>query len=102
MLHPAARPETPSRKNCPPVRETGHMAEGDIFRFDDPDGYAAKFGDIGVDLTITGAGDFQSRLTRLKLKHVDIYRCYENLPRIAYISLPAEPVFLSFPVGNAS
>jgi AraC-like DNA-binding protein len=78
------------------------MAEGATLKFSDPDGYAAAFGDVRIKLTITGAGDFKAQLTRLKLKHLEIYRCSESLPRIAYISLPAGPVFLSFPVGKAS
>src|SRR5262249_42945021 len=51
--------------------------------------------------TITGAGDFRARFTRLKLTHLEICRFRESLPRIAYISLPPEPIYLSFPVGNA-
>jgi AraC-like DNA-binding protein len=78
------------------------MAEVATLAFSDPDSYATAFGDARIKLTITGAGDFKAQLTRLKLKHLEIYRCSENLPRIAYISLPAEPVFLSFPIGKAS
>jgi len=77
------------------------MAEGGILTFADPDGYAAAFSDARVNLTITGAGDFKARVTRLKLGHLEIYRHYESLPRIAYISLPSRPIFLSFPVGTA-
>jgi AraC-like DNA-binding protein len=82
----------------------GHMASGVTLSFTDPDGYAAAFGDacIKLAITITGTGDFKARLMRLKLEHLEIYRCSESLPRIAYISLPAEPVFLSFPVGKDS
>jgi AraC-like DNA-binding protein len=76
------------------------MAEGGILTFGDPDRYAATFGDARVNLTITGAGDFKAQLTRLKLTHLEICRYYEGLPRIAYISLPAKPIFLSFPVGT--
>ncbi|WP_082907995.1 helix-turn-helix domain-containing protein [Bradyrhizobium neotropicale] len=78
------------------------MAEGGTRTFGDPDGYAAAFGDVRVNLTIAGAGDFRARLTRLKLNHLEIYRCYESLPRIAYISLLRERTFLSFPVATAS
>jgi AraC-like DNA-binding protein len=78
------------------------MAENGTLTFSDPDGYAAGFGDARVNLTITGAGDFKARLTRLKLKDLDIYRSYESLPRIAYISLPPEQIFLSFPLGTVS
>jgi AraC-like DNA-binding protein len=76
------------------------MAEGGILAFTDPDDYAAAFSGARVNLTINGAGEFKARLTRLKLRHLEIYRYYESLPRIAYISLPAKPIFLSFPVGT--
>ncbi|MGY3621426.1 AraC family transcriptional regulator [Bradyrhizobium sp. USDA 10063] len=78
------------------------MAENATVTFSDPDGYAAGFGDARINLTVTGAGDFKARLTRLKLKDLEIYLCCENLPRIAYVSLPPEQMFLSFPVGKAS
>ncbi|MBR0830724.1 helix-turn-helix transcriptional regulator [Bradyrhizobium manausense] len=78
------------------------MAENGTLTFSEPDGYIAEFGDARINLTITGAGDFNARLTRLKLKHLEVYLACESLPRIAYISLPPEQVFLSFPVGTAS
>jgi hypothetical protein len=78
------------------------MAEGAVRQFSDPESYAAAFGDARLKLTITGAGDFWARLTRLRLQHLEMYRCRESLPRIAYISLPAERVVLSFPIGSAS
>jgi AraC-like DNA-binding protein len=40
-------------------------------------------------------------MTRLKLPHLEIYRCHESLPRIAYISLPPDQIVLSFPMGKA-
>ena len=78
------------------------MSEHGTQTFVDPDDYAAAFGDARVDLTIMGAGDFTARLTRLKLRHLEVYWCRESLPRIAYISLPPERVVLSFPIGGAS
>jgi AraC-like DNA-binding protein len=78
------------------------MAEGDTFTCGDPDGYAARFGDVRVDLTVTGAGEFRARLVRLKMKHLQVYWCREDLPRIARISLPPERIFVSFPVGPES
>src|SRR6266571_37071 len=103
MLPPAVRPiASIGHKNCPPVRPDGAMAENGTLTFSDPDGYAAGFSDARVNLTITGAGDFKAQLTRLKLKDLKVYRCCESLPRIAYISLPAKQMFLSFPVGAGS
>ena len=78
------------------------MAEGDTLAFSDPDGYAASFGDVRINLTITGAGDFQAKRTRLKLNALEIYQCCEGLPRIAYISLPPGRIFCSFASGKAS
>ncbi|WP_084799665.1 helix-turn-helix transcriptional regulator [Bradyrhizobium sp. Ai1a-2] len=78
------------------------MAEGGTLTFSDADGYAAGFGDARISLTITGAGDFRAELTRLRLNHLELCRCREILPRIAYISLPPDRIFLSFPVGAAS
>src|SRR6516225_65515 len=78
------------------------MAVRDTLKFSDPVGYAAAFGDARVNLTITGAGDFTARLTRLKLQHLELYWCRESLSRIAYISLPSERMMLSFPLGSAS
>lgn len=77
------------------------MIEGAILSFDDPDGYAAAFGDMRVNLTIVGAGDFAARLTRLNLQHVEMYWCREHLPRVAYLSFPPEQIVLSFPAGRA-
>jgi AraC-like DNA-binding protein len=78
------------------------MAESRTLAPSDADGYAARFGDARITLTITGAGDFQATLTRFKLKQLEAYRCHENLPRIAYISLPPERIFLSFPLSATS
>ncbi|WP_168195458.1 helix-turn-helix domain-containing protein [Bradyrhizobium sp. NAS80.1] len=78
------------------------MAERSISRFDDPGAYEAGFGDFGVNLTITGPGEFEAELLRLKLDHLVIMRLRESLPRIACISLAADRVFLSFPVGRVS
>ena len=61
------------------------MAESGTFTFSDADGYGCGFGDARINLTITGAGDFEARLTRLKLKHLEVWRYCESLPRIAYI-----------------
>ena len=78
------------------------MAKSAALTFSDPDGYSAGIGNARINLTITGAGDFKAWLTRFKLKHLEVYRCCESLPRIAYISLPPEHLFLSFPFGTSS
>jgi AraC-like DNA-binding protein len=78
------------------------MAKRCNLTFGDSASYADAIEKGGVKLTITGAGDFSAQLVRLELKQLVIYRLRERLPRIAYISLPSEKVFLSFPVGPGS
>jgi AraC-like DNA-binding protein len=78
------------------------MADGGTFKFSDPEGYAAAFGEIRLNLTITGAGDFGARLTLLKLPHLEFYDCCEDLPRIGYMRLPERQIFLSFPVNRGA
>jgi AraC-like DNA-binding protein len=78
------------------------MAERGILKFADPEGYAAGFGDVRVNFTIIGAGDFKAQLTHIKLKYLEIYQFCESLPRIAYIALPPEQVFLSFSIHAIS
>jgi hypothetical protein len=77
------------------------MAKDGTIVYADPDRYAARFGDVRVNLTIAGAGEFKARLTRLKLEHLEICGLRESLPPITYISLPPERIFLSFSVGKA-
>lgn len=85
------------------VRRDGwHMPKGGSLTFSDPDDYATALGGVCVNLTITGAGHFAARLTRLRLQYSEIYWCREDLPRIAYFSLPTDRTILSFPLGGAS
>src|SRR5258708_5990740 len=103
MLPPAVRPVI--SKVARTVRRsdrTGHMAESGTLTFTDPDGYAAAFGATRITLAVSGSGDFEARLTRLKLHHLEVWCCCENLPRIAYVSLPAAWIFVSFPIGATS
>jgi AraC-like DNA-binding protein len=78
------------------------MPKGGNLTFNDPDDYATAFGGACVNLTITGAGHFAARLTRLRLQYSEICWCREDLPRIAYFSFPTDRTILSFPLGGAS
>jgi hypothetical protein len=64
--------------------------------FTNPDDYQAAIGSANVDLIFTSGEDFRARLTWLNLRHLHILSGRENLPRIAYISLPPARVFVSF------
>jgi hypothetical protein len=70
--------------------------------FLDPDDYAAAFGAAAVSLTIVGPGEFTAYINRLQLQHLDLYLCTERLSRIAFISLPSDRIFVTFPYGESS
>jgi hypothetical protein len=76
------------------------MAENGTATFANPDDYQAGIGDAGVNLIVTGGGDFKARLTWLRLRRFHVLRGCENLPRIAFISLSPVQVFVSFPTSE--
>src|SRR5437879_12310182 len=70
--------------------------------FTSPDHYRAAIGPATVNLIVTEGGDFSARLTWLNLGDLHVLRGYENLPRIAFIALPAAQAFVSFPTRQSS
>ena len=84
-----------------PTNKAIRMLESGTTRFGDADEYPCAFGGIGIKLTVTGSGDFNARLTWKNLHHLQVLRGYENLARIAYISLPPSRCFVSFPTSEA-
>ena len=76
------------------------MAENGTATFANPDDYQAGIGDAGVNLIVTGGGDFNARLTWLHLRRFHVLRACENLSRIAFISLSPAQVFVSFPTSQ--
>lgn len=79
------------------------MPDNGTSTFSNPDDYQAGIEGARVNLIITRGADFKARITWLKLHDLQLLRACENLPRIAYISLPPERVFVLFPVsGSAS
>jgi AraC-like DNA-binding protein len=75
------------------------MVKNGTATFANPGAYQAEFVDTSVNLIVTGAGDFNARLTRLNLRRLHVLRGRENLPRIAYFSLSPTRVFVSFPAS---
>jgi AraC-like DNA-binding protein len=78
------------------------MAESGTTTFTDPDDYRARMGGTRVNLVVTSRGDFKARLTWLKLRHLNVFRGSESLPRIAYVSLPPARVVISFPTSTTA
>lgn len=75
------------------------MAESGTATFTSPDDYRAGMGHGSVDLVLTHNGNFKARLTWLKLRHLQVLRSRENLPRITYVTLPPGRAFVWFPIG---
>ena len=78
------------------------MAENGTATFASSDDYRAAIGAANVNLVVTRGGGFFGRLTWLSLRHIHVLRGCENLPRIAFIELPAHRAFISFPTSDAS
>jgi AraC-like DNA-binding protein len=76
------------------------MAETGTATFANPDDYQAGIEGASVNLIVTGGGDFNARLTWLRLGRFHLLRGYENLPRIAFVSLSPARVFVSFPTSK--
>ena len=69
--------------------------------FADLDGFQARFGQT-LDLLPVEPGSFRARLTRVDLPTLRLMRAQEAAPRVARVSLPPEPVFVTFPTERAS
>lgn len=68
--------------------------------FADASDWQRAFGEGRVQLTVTGSGEFEARLTSLHLGHLHVLCGFEDLSRIAYVSLPRSRIFVSFPTGK--
>ncbi|MBV9510646.1 MAG: AraC family transcriptional regulator [Caulobacteraceae bacterium] len=69
--------------------------------FADIDGFQARFGQT-LDLLPVERGSFHARLTRVELPTLRLLRAWEGAPRVARVSLPPEPVFVTFPSEQVS
>jgi AraC-like DNA-binding protein len=62
------------------------MPSSAVRTFTDPDDYAATIRAGTVDLTVTGRGDFDAKLTRIDLHRLWMQRFSDNLPRICDVT----------------
>ena len=69
--------------------------------FTDVDGYQANLRDI-MDLLVPAPRLFHARLTWVEMSHIGLLRAEEESPRVAYVTLPAELVCLTFPTKRDS
>jgi AraC-like DNA-binding protein len=68
----------------------------------DPDDYQAMFREGRINLVLARAAGFKARQTWVEFGHLHLLRSEENLPRIAYVSLAPERMFVGFPKDSGS
>jgi AraC-like DNA-binding protein len=72
------------------------MPKNGTFDFSDPDDFRDSLRESGIELLLTVCGNFNARLTLLQLRELRLLLGREERPRIAYVSLAPELVFVTF------
>jgi AraC-like DNA-binding protein len=72
------------------------MPKSGTFAFSDPDDFRANLREAGIELFLTVCGDFKARLTHAELPHLHLLYIREERPRVAYVSLVPERIFVTF------
>jgi hypothetical protein len=69
--------------------------------FGDPDEFQTALRPYGViNLLVAGSGQFRARLTQVTLHHLHLLACDEQLPRIAFITVPTDTVLVALPING--
>jgi hypothetical protein len=77
------------------------MSSSTISVFSKPDDFAAALRERGsAEFLVTDCSRFRARFTCLTLHNLRILSVEENLPRIAFISLPTGVIRISWPIGH--
>jgi AraC-like DNA-binding protein len=72
-----------------------------ISLFSDLDEYQAALRADGLlNLLVTGSGQFRARLTQVTLHRLRLSAGDEYLPRIAFVAVPADMLFVTLPLGD--
>jgi hypothetical protein len=79
------------------LRKAEPMPESATGRFTDAEDYLGGLPVLAARLVVTEVGSFAAGLTRAKLPNMHLVSAQEALARVAYVSLPAGSVFVSFP-----
>ena len=68
--------------------------------FADPEDVRAKVPGASINLVLTARCNFKVRLTWVNIRRLSLVRCEESAPRVAFVGLAREPVFVSFPIRH--
>jgi hypothetical protein len=75
------------------------MPGGGTRTFLEPDHYEASLRQAQIEAVIVPRGKFTARLTWAELHHLQVLRCEEDAPRLAYLQLAPGLAFVTFPAG---
>src|SRR3974377_1479264 len=73
------------------------MPGGGTRTFPEPDYYEACLRQAQIEAVIVPFGKFGARLTWAELHHLQVLRCEEDSPRVAYVQLAPGLAFVTFP-----
>src|SRR5215831_18554398 len=73
------------------------MPGGGTRTFFEPDYYEAGLRQAQIDAIIVPSGKFKARLTWAELHHLQVLRCEEDPPPVAYIQFAPQLAFVTFP-----
>ena len=76
------------------------MPGGGTRTFLEPDHYEASLRQAQIEAVIVPEARFRARITWAELHHLQVLRCEEDSPRIAYVQLTPELAFVTFPAGS--
>ena len=72
------------------------MPGGGTRTFLELDHYEASLGQAQIQAVILPRGKFRARLTWAELDYLQVLRCEEDSPRIAYVQLAPDLTFVTF------
>ena len=65
--------------------------------FLEPDHYEASLRQAQIEILVTLSSKFKARLTWAELHDLQVLRCEEEFPRVAYVCLGPQLSFVTFP-----
>jgi AraC-like DNA-binding protein len=68
----------------------------------EPDHYEARLRQAQIESVIVPRGKFGARLTWAELHHLQVLRCEDDGPRVAYVQLAPGLSFVAFPGGSGA
>jgi hypothetical protein len=76
------------------------MPGGGTRTFVEPDHYEASLRRAQIEAVVVPKAKFRARITWAELLHLQVLRCEEDSPRIAYMQLASGLAFITFPASS--